>query len=102
MNIKHDYHYLCIMMYWNPSSTTIEEWTPKVGWNAIFSEQDRIKATHLFFFLKNKKGYKDYIAERLVQMIMYKDIYPGLKYSDKQEELIRQSLTPMALTSNSA
>jgi hypothetical protein len=30
----------------------MEEWEPVGGWNASFSEQDRIQSTNLFFFFQ--------------------------------------------------
>ena len=42
------------MFYWTPLSNRMEEWEPVGGWNASFSEQDRIQSTNLFFFFKKR------------------------------------------------
>ena len=81
------------MAYWNPSANTIEEWTPKGGWNAAFSEQHQIQGTSLFFFFKNKKGFKENVAEMMVHMVLFKQIYPGLQYSAEQEQMLKRALS---------
>ena len=80
------------MLYWSPVQDKVEEWEPKGGWNASYSEQDKIQATHLFFFFKNKKGCSDRKAEILAQMIVSKQKYKGLMYSKEQEQQIREAL----------
>jgi hypothetical protein len=80
------------MLYWSPANDKTEDFNPKAGWNSVFSEKDKIQYTNLFFFFKNKKGFKDIIAETLAQMVIYKQKYSGLKYSDEQEEVLREAL----------
>lgn len=75
------------------NQSVLEEWVPKGGWNAIFSEQHQIQGTSLFFFLKNKKGFKDNVAEMMVHMILFKQVYPGLQYGKEQEAMLKRSLT---------
>jgi predicted adenine nucleotide alpha hydrolase (AANH) superfamily ATPase len=81
------------MIHWNPLCDQLEEWVPKGGWNAMFSEQQKIQGTSLFFFFKNKKGFKENAAEIMVQMVLFKQIYPGLQYSEEQEKQLRRALT---------
>ncbi len=80
------------MVYWSPTNNTIEQWTPSIGWNVSFSEKEKLQCTNLFFFFKNKKGFKDSIAENLAHMVVFKEKYKGLKYSDEQEAVIREAL----------
>ena len=77
------------------SHGVIEEWAPKGGWNAILSEQQQIQGTSLFFFFKNKKGFKENVAEMMVQMILFKQAYPGLQYGKEQEVMLKRALTPI-------
>ena len=83
------------MIYWSAANTETEEWKPKGGWNSVFSEKDKIQCTNLFFFFKNKKGFNENMAETLAQMVMYKQKYNGLRYSDEQELLIANALIPI-------
>jgi len=82
-------------MYWDPKCEEIKEWKPVGGWNKQFSEQDKIEATHLFFFFKNKKGYKDLQSEIMSNMIIFKNKYNGMKYSEDQEQLLLKALEPI-------
>lgn len=82
-------------MHWHPTITTSTSWTPKSGWNNSFSEKDKIQCTNLFFFFKNKKGFKENMAESLAQMVIYKQKYNHLKYSDEQETLLQTALQPV-------
>ena len=82
------------MIYWSPTSTDTYSWTPTGGWNSAFSEKDKIQCTNLFFFFKNKKGFKDTMAESLAQMVIYKQKFNGLKYSDEQETILIEALRP--------
>ena len=66
-------------------------WTPKAGWNAMFSEQHRVQGSSLFFFLKNKKGFSEKASEIMVQMTLFKQIYPGLRYSKEQEAMLQHT-----------
>lgn len=83
------------MIYWDPMSENMKEWKPVGGWNRQFSEQDKIKATHLFFFFKNKKGFKDLEAEMITHMVLFKEKYNNMKYSDDQEKLLFNALKPI-------
>lgn len=80
------------MLYWSPVQDKVEEWQPTGGWNASFSEQDKIQGTYLFFFFKNKKGCSDRKAEILAQMVVSKHKYKGLMYTKQQEDQIREAL----------
>jgi predicted adenine nucleotide alpha hydrolase (AANH) superfamily ATPase len=82
-------------MYWNPVSDKIEEWQPVGGWNSSFSEQEKIQLTNLFFFFKNKKGCKDRKAESLAHMVLFKQKYNGIIYSEEQERQLREALQPV-------
>jgi hypothetical protein len=83
------------MIYWSPNSLEVESWSPQSGWNNSFSEKDKLQCTNLFFFLKNKKGFNKNIAETLSQMVIFKQKYPGLKYSDEQEVMLMNALKPV-------
>uniref|UniRef100_A0A6C0KL99 Uncharacterized protein n=1 Tax=viral metagenome TaxID=1070528 RepID=A0A6C0KL99_9ZZZZ len=82
-------------MFWSPVIDTIEEWKPRGGWNSTFSEQDKIQLTNLFFFFKNKKGCTDRNAEIMSHMVIFKQKYRGLMYSEEQEEQLREALQPV-------
>jgi hypothetical protein len=73
------------------NTSVLEKWAPKGGWNAIFSEQHQIQGTSLFFFFKNKKGFKENVAEMMVQMILFKQVYPGLQYGKEQEAMLKRA-----------
>ena len=83
------------MLFWSPSKSETEMWKPCAGWNSSFSEKDKIQCTNLFFFFKNKKGFKENMAEVLAQMVIYKQKYSGLKYSEEQENILSQALKPV-------
>ena len=83
------------MIYWSPTNTITYSWAPAGGWNSGFSEKDKIQCTNLFFFFKNKKGFKNTTAESLAQMVIYKQKYNGLKYSDEQETILIEALRPV-------
>ena len=51
----------------------MEEWEPVGGWNASFSEQERIQSTNLFFFFK--KRYVEKIASTLAIMTIFKQSF---------------------------
>jgi len=72
------------MFYWNPLDD-IQEWSPK--WNKIFSEEDKIQGTHLYFFFK-RKGIKENISEILVNMVLFKQKY-NCVYSCEQERILK-------------
>lgn len=83
------------MLYWSAANTETETWEPTSRWNSVFSEKDKIQCTNLFFFFKNKKGFKENIAETMAQMVIYKQKYNGLKYSYEQESTLKEALTPI-------
>jgi hypothetical protein len=83
------------MIHWHPAVENSNSWSPKSGWNSSFSEKDKLQCTNLFFFFKNKKGFKENIAEILSQMVIYKQKYNHLKYSDEQERILQQALQPV-------
>ena len=83
------------MIHWSPSSSSIETYTPRSGWNPTLTAADKLKLTNLFFFFKNKKGFKAEMAEILAQMAVFKQKYHGLKYSDEQESQLRAALSPI-------
>ena len=56
--------------------TEMEEWVPRGGWNVMFSEQEKIKATHLFFYLSRKQCYPVEKAEVMVHMYLWKQKFP--------------------------
>lgn len=80
------------MMFWSPTLNKAESWMPVSGWNSAFSEQDKIQCTNLFFFFKYKKGFNDRKAEILAQMVIYKQKYSGMKYSEEQEAQLTEAL----------
>ena len=71
----------------------MEEWEPVGGWNASFSEQERIQSTNLFFFFK--KRYVEKIASTLAIMTIFKQKYHGLQYSEDQEQLLSKARQPI-------
>jgi len=83
---------LPFMMDWNPSLNQLQEWTPKGGWNPTLSEQEKIKAVHLFFFFRRK--YPPPQAESLVHMALWKQKYPTLRYTEEQERILSAALKP--------
>ncbi len=83
------------MLYWSAANTETETWEPKSKWNSVFSEKDKIQCTNLFFFFKNKKGFKENMAETLAQMVIYKQKYNGLTYSYEQESMLQEALRPI-------
>jgi predicted adenine nucleotide alpha hydrolase (AANH) superfamily ATPase len=83
------------MIHWTPANTETKSLTPLSGWSSSFSEKDKIQYTNLFFFFKNKKGFKDNMAESLAQMVIYKQKYQGMKYSDEQETILTEALKPV-------
>ena len=83
------------MIFWSPNNSEVSVWEPKSGWNSSFSEKDKIQCTNLFFFFKNKKGFKENQAESLAQMVIFKQKYTGLEYSNEQEYLLQSALKPV-------
>lgn len=83
------------MRYWNPLMEQTEEWEPTGGWNRAFSEEDKLQCTTLFFHFKDKKGYQKRVAEIMAHMVVFKHKYPGLAYTQEQEQRLREALQPM-------
>lgn len=83
------------MIFWCPNNSETANWEPPSGWNSSFSEKDKIQCTNLFFFFKTKKGFKENMADILSQMVIYKQKYNGLKYSDEQESVLQEALKPV-------
>ena len=83
------------MLFWTATSSEVESWEPRGKWNSTFSEKDKIQCTNLFFFFKNKKGFKESMAEVLAQIIIYKQKNNGLRYSDEQEAMLEEAMTPI-------
>jgi hypothetical protein len=83
------------MLYWSPTISETHSWEPLSGWNSSFSEKDKLQYMNLVFFLKDKKGFKENIANSMAQMVIYKQKYPGLKYSDEQEAMLLNALSPI-------
>lgn len=82
-------------MNWSPFDDRILSWTPRGGWNPIFSEQEKIKGIHLFFFFTQQKRHPPAQAEVLVQMVLWKRKYPSLRYALTQELLVKEALRPI-------
>ena len=70
-----------------------EEWVPKEGWNAAFSEQDRAYCTTLFTCLK--KQMSEQASSRAAHMIVFKQKYNGLRYSEEQEAFLSKCTKKM-------
>ena len=88
------------MIFWSPNNSEVSVWEPKSGWNSSFSEKDKIQCTNLFFFFKNKKGFNDILADNLAQMVIYKQKYNMLKYSDEQESILVKALKSVRTDNN--
>ena len=86
------------MLYWSPTSSETESYRPQTAWNTAFSEKDKLQFTNLFFFFKNKKGFKENTAKTLAEMAIFKQKYNGLKYSEEQEEILQKALSPVLIT----
>lgn len=82
-------------MNWTPNEEKTERWVPKGGWNPIWSEQEKIKAIHLFFFFHCRKNIPVAQAESLVHMFMWKQKYPTMHYSIHQEQQLQEALRPL-------
>lgn len=85
-------------MNWSPAEDHLDEWIPKGGWNPTLSEQEKIKAVHLFFFFRRKR-YPPPQAEAIVHMVLWKQKYPTLRYSDEQEAILTKALIPIPIRS---
>jgi len=80
------------------------QWTPRAGWNSIFSAEEQQKGSDVFHNLmytceKNDTNsvlrLTDATAETVVMMKMYQEKYPGLRYSEAQERILHQYVTPV-------
>jgi len=67
------------------------DYTPTGGWNPVFSEDDKIKGRAMYAHVI-KKGYSTRSAQIIARMILYKDKYPGLLYSQEQEVVLRRAI----------
>jgi hypothetical protein len=79
------------MNYLNISNNNMEKLEPNVNLKQ-FSDREKVQFKNLFFFFKNKKGFTDKNAEIITEMIIFKQKYKGLKYSDEQENTIKKVL----------
>jgi ABC-type sulfate transport system permease component len=79
------------MFYWNPATSECQTWQPVGGWNALYSERDKIQAVALYTHL-HARNYSSAVASTLVQMIISKQLYHGLHYSEEQERAIEKVL----------
>lgn len=84
------------------------QWAPCAGWNSVFSAEERQKGSEWFHHLMDMQ-HTDRIlrltndtAETLVLMKMYQEVYPGLRYSEDQERILHQFVTPMPLHAHKA
>ena len=82
------------MSHWNPLQEHQETWVPVGGWNASFSEMDRIQGSALFSFF-TKKGCRASVASTLANMVIYKQKNHGLRYSEEQESLLQRMMQPI-------
>ena len=62
------------------------EWMPQEGWNAAFSEQDRAYCSTIFTILR--KQLSEQASSRAAHMIVFKQKYHGLRYSEEQEAFL--------------
>ena len=83
------------MIHWSPTSSETNTYQPQTDWNSAFSEKDKLQFTNLFFFFKNKKGFKETTAKTLAEMVIFKQKYKGLQYSEEQEEILQRALKPI-------
>ena len=83
------------MIHWNPFQPAVKVWMPVGGWNAAFSDKEKIQCTSRFFFLKEKKGYSDSMSQTLSHMVVFKQKYHGLQYSEEEEQVLAKALTPV-------
>ena len=65
---------------------------PCGGWNRAFSEQQRSYGEELYSVFIKK--YSKKTSEMLTQMILFKQLYPGLQYGKHQEEMIKMACAP--------
>jgi hypothetical protein len=83
------------MLFWAPNKASFAEFEPKTGWNASFTEQDKIFCTNTYVFLKNIKEFEEKSAEVFALMATYKNKFPQLKYSSQQENDLLHALIPI-------
>ena len=79
------------------------QWTPRAGWNSIFSAEEQQKGSDVFHNLLHTRDTQntqsvlrltDATADTVVMMKMYQEKYPGLRYSEAQESILRQYVAP--------
>lgn len=80
------------MFYWNPAQTELQTWQPIGGWNALYSDRDKMQSVALYAHLTGTKHYSEKMATTLVQMMMSKQLYRGLQYSKEQERELQKAL----------
>jgi len=74
------------------------QWIPRIGWNSVFSEEERQKGSDLFKQIMTHTKDQSFLplseanAEAVVMMKMYQEKYPGLRYSEDQERILHQYL----------
>ena len=85
-------------------NSIMTQWAPRAGWNSIFSAEEQQKGSDVFHNLIHTHSASnahsvvrltDATAETVVMMKMYQEKYPGLRYSDAQESILHQYVTPV-------
>jgi len=78
------------MFTWSPASVLVQTWKPEEGWNQTWSEKDKIQCTRLYFFFHDVKKYSSEASTIMAHMMVYKEKFHGLQYSEEQErELVK-------------
>lgn len=80
------------MFNWSPISSTVQEWEPEEGWNRTWTVKDKIQCTRLYFFFHTTKHYSAAAASTMAHMMVYKEKYHGLQYSEEQESELQKAL----------
>ena len=76
-------------MHWTPNDT--HEWTPTGGWNVAYGEREKMRGIAYHHHLI-RRGYSENAAEIIIQMVLSKQVYDGLTYSDAQEKILRKAI----------
>ena len=85
-------------------NSIMTQWAPRAGWNSIFSAEEQQKGSDVFHNLIHTHSASnahsvvrltDATAETVVMMKMYQEKYPGLRYSEAQECILHQYVTPL-------
>lgn len=80
------------------------QWAPRAGWNSIFSAEEQQKGSEVFHNLIDTHRTRnthsvlrltDATAETVVMMKMYQEKYPGMRYSEAQENILHQYVDPV-------